>query len=58
MASLIRQDSLRQLMDVYKKSRSKNPTLKFKNKINGYTEGPALSKKILTFEDFLKNPRQ
>ena len=56
MASLIRQDSLRKLMDVYKKSRSKNPSLKFKG-INGYIEQPALDKKILTFEDFLKKPR-
>jgi hypothetical protein len=54
MASLIRQDSLRKLMDVYKKSRSKNPLLKFKG-LNGYNEQPALGKKILTYGDFLKN---
>lgn len=59
MGALPRRSSLKQLYDVYKKSKKTEPKANSKEYPN-YTEKPALGSYILSYEDYLeqnKKPR-
>jgi len=60
MGALPRRASLKQLYDVYKKTKKTQPKIKLKNYPNGYVEKPILDGPVLSYEDYMeeiKKPR-